>query len=142
LFREHLRMAEAANAVVAFCAVNERHYPPGVLTRQRHPAALLPIPKYDADRGFHGSMALYVPPAMVAFALERRGDFQQADGAPLTMPVIEPDRLRGKVTGFDFWVKANARAFGGMLVALPNSVQHVDRRGRWLSPSFGLEVTP
>lgn len=140
LFQRHVRMAERADTVTAFCAVNERHYPRGIIGKASHRAQLVGIPNYNADRGFHGSMALYVPPAMVAFALGRRSEFQQVDGTPLSFPVIEPDRLRGKVTGFDFWVKHHAAAFNGMLVAVPNSVQHVDRRGRWYSPTFNMEV--
>lgn len=138
LFRRHLAMAVAANAVTAFCAVNRRHYPPGVLSRSSLPAYLAPIPAYAADRGFHGSMALYIPPAMVAHALLRRDEFQLPNGSPLTRPVIPPDFARGKVTGFDFWVKHTAPQFGGMLVALPNSIQHDDPKGKWFSPSFGI----
>lgn len=136
LFRRHLDLAITADRITVFCAVNERHYPPGVLGQEALPVSLAPIPKYDADRGFHGSMAVYVPPAVVAYALGRREEFQEADGSPLERPVIPPDFARRKVTGFDFWLKHTARKFGGMLVALPNSVNHVSRHGTWPSLTF------
>lgn len=138
LFHRHLGMAVAAGCVTAFCAVNKRHYPVGALQQAALPAHLAPIPNYAADRGFHGSMALYIPPAMVTHALLRRDEFQLPDGGPLQHPVIPPDFARGKVTGFDFWVKHTAPQFGGMLVALPNSVRHDDPKGKWFSPSFGI----
>lgn len=140
LFQRHVRMAERADTVTAFCAVNERHYPRGIIGKASHRAQLVGIPNYNHDRGFHGSMALYLPPAMVTHALLRRDEFQLPDGGPLQHPVIPPDFARGKVTGFDFWVKHTSPQFGGMQVALPNSVQHVDRRGRWYSPTFNMEV--
>jgi len=143
LFVRHVHMAVDAAAVTVFCAVNERHYPPRMLDRPTLTASLTPMPAYDADRGYHGSMAVYLPPALVAHGLARPHEFMQPDGTPLEHPVIEPDRARGKVTGFDFWIKHHARAFGGILVALPNSVDHVglsvrnnQRASPWRSPSF------
>lgn len=136
LFRRHLLMAAAAGVVTVFCAVNARHYPPGILDEVTLDAELLPLPNFDADRGYHGSMAVFIPQAVVEHGLNRRHEFQRPDGSPLTQPVIEPDRLRGKVTGFDFWLKHTARAFGGMLVAVPNSVNHVSRHGTWPSLTY------
>src|SRR5690606_25671474 len=103
LFHRHLGMAVAAGCVTAFCAVNRRHYPVGALDQAALPAPWAPSPSDAADRGFHGSMAVYVPAAMVTHALLRRSEFQAPDGSPLTHPVIPPDFARGKVTGFDFW---------------------------------------
>jgi hypothetical protein len=103
------------------------------------------MPAYDDNRGYHGSMAVYLPPALVAHGLTRPHEFMRPNGAPLTDPVIQPDHQRGKVTGFDFWIKHHARAFGGILVALPNSVDHVGlsvhgsaRATAWRSPSFPI----
>jgi len=66
-------------------------------------------------------------------------------GEPLTQPVIPPDHARGKITGFDFWIKHTAQQFGGMLVALPNSIDHDDRgsvngerTSAWRSPTYGI----
>lgn len=140
LFRRHVAMAEEADVITAFCAVNKRHYPPGVLDRDSLPVSLAPIPDYDADRGFHGSMAVYVPARVVEYAIDRQEEFQEADGSPLERPVIPPDFARRKVTGFDFWLKHTARKFGGMLVALPNSVNHVSRHGTWPSLTFHVPV--
>lgn len=136
LFHRHVALAVEADVAVAFCAVNARHYPPGTLDQPTLPVSLAPIPGYAADRGFHGSMAVYLPPAMVAYGLDRREEFQEIDGSPLERPVIPPDFARRKVTGFDFWLKHTARRFGGMLVALPNSVNHVSRHGTWPSLTY------
>lgn len=136
LFRRHLDLAITADRITAFCAVNERHYPPGTLERDALPVTLAPIPNYDADRGFHGSMAVYVPARVVEYGVEREREFRNEDGGPLEHPVIPPDHLRRKVTGFDFWLKHTARKFGGMYVALPNSVNHVSRHGTWPSLTF------
>ena len=140
LFQRHVAMAEEADVITAFCAVNKRHYPPGVLDRDSLPVSLAPIPDYDADRGFHGSMAVYIPARVVEYAIDRQEEFQEADGSPLERPVIPPDFARRKVTGFDFWLKHTARKFGGMLVALPNSVNHVSRHGTWPSLTFHVPV--
>lgn len=148
LFKRHLAMAVEANVTTVFCAVNRRHYPPGLIDGceppAHLPAQLVPIPDFDADRGYHGSMAVYLPPGLVAHALARPEEFITPWGTPLTQPVIEPDHLRGKVTGFDFWIKANARSFGGMLIAVPNSIDHVGRNIRtghaWPSPTFSIPV--
>jgi len=143
LFLRHVAMAIDAQAVTVFCAVNQRHYPPGTLFQPSLIASLAPMPAYDDNRGYHGSMAVYLPPALVAHGLTHPHEFMRADGSPLTTPVITPDHQRGKVTGFDFWIKHHARAFGGILVALPNSVDHVglsvrnnQRASPWRSPSF------
>lgn len=143
LLPRHLALAEAAQVTTVLCAVNRRHYPPGVLDQPALKAELLPMPAYDADRGYHGSMAVYVPPALVQHGLERRHEFQQPDGSALTEPVIEPDHRRRKVTGFDFWLKDAACHHGGIFVAVPNSVDHVGANLRtgatWPSPSFHIQ---
>lgn len=136
LFRRHVAMAEEADVITAFCAVNKRHYPPGTLERDALPVSLEPIPNYGADRGFHGSMAVYIPARVVEYAIDREEEFQEADGGPLERPVIPPDFARRKVTGFDFWLKHTASHFGGMYVALPNSVNHVSRHGTWPSLTY------
>lgn len=140
LLQRHVDMAAAADVITVFCAVNERHYPDGVLEQAELPVSLAPIPNYDADRGFHGSMAVFVPQRVVEYGVAHPEQFQQPDGSPLERPVIEPDHKRGKVTGFDFWLKSVARRFGGMLVALPNSVNHVSRHGTWPSLTFHVPV--
>src|SRR5690625_798441 len=105
----HIERARRAQLLAALCTVNERHYNPNVLRDIKEGAPLKPrfarIPRYDADRGFHGSMALYLPPKLVVYGLARQTEFQQPDGSHLEHPVIPPDYQRGKVTGFDFWIK-------------------------------------
>lgn len=143
LLHKHLALASVARTTTALCAVNARHYPPAALTEAPMRVRLEPIPNYAANRGFHGSMALYLPRVMVEHGRAHPEEFMRPDGAPLDRPVIPPDHLRGKVTGFDFWVKHTAQAFGGMLVALPNSVDHDDHgsvrggaRKPWRSPTY------
>lgn len=136
LFTRHVAMAVEADTITAFCAVNKRHYPPGTLDQKALPVSLAPIPAYDADRGFHGSMAVYIPQKVVEYGLLHPGEFMEPNGGRLEHLVIEPDRLRGKVTGFDFWLKHIAPLFGGMLVALPNSVNHASRHGTWPSLTY------
>lgn len=142
LFQRHVGMAVEADVITAFCAVNKRHYPHGVLEQATLPVSLEPIPNYDADRGFHGSMAVYVPARVVEYAVEREEEFREPDASPLERPVIAPDFARRKVTGFDFWLKHTARRFGGMYVALPNSVDHVSRYGTWPSLTYRVPVGP
>lgn len=136
LLTRHITLAEEAGVITVFCGVNARLYPPGTLNEPALPVRLAPIPNYDADRGFHGSMAIYVPVPVVEYGVAHPGQFHAEDGGHLTNPTIEPDRLRGKVTGFDFWLKSVARRFGGMLMALPNSVNHASRHGTWPSLTF------
>lgn len=146
LLNHHLALAEQASVTTALCAINPRHYPPGVLEKRPMRVRLEPIPGYAADRGFHGSMAVYLPPALVTHGVAHPEQFMRPDGSLLDQPVIPPDFARGKVTGFDFWIKHAAQAFGGMLVALPNSVQHDDKgsvhggpRARpWRSPTYDI----
>jgi len=145
LLNTHLALAEASGVTTALCAINARHYPPGVLSENPMRVRLEPIPNYAADRGFHGSMAVYLPPALVEYGWAHPEQFVRADGTALVDPVIPPDFQRGKVTGFDFWLKHTAQRFGGMRVALPNSVDHDDRGsvhgsrgGAWRSPTFSV----
>ena len=145
LLNDHLALAEAAEITTALCAINARHYPPGVLSENPMRVRLEPVPNYAADRGFHGSMAVYLPPALVTHGLEHPEQFMRRDGTALVNPVIPPDFQRGKVTGFDFWIKHAAQRFGGMRVALPNSVDHDDRgsvhgerTSAWRSPTYGI----
>lgn len=144
LYLRHLRMAVDARAVVTFCALKPRLYPPGVSKAARLPVTLLPVPAYDENKGWFGSQAVYLPPAMVAYGLDHPEEFMQPDGSPLAEPVVQADVWRGFVTGFDFWIKSRARLFGGIFVAVPNSVDHDDQgsvrlrgsRPPWTSPTF------
>ena len=142
----HVERARRAELLAALCAVNERHYKPSILRDIQNGVRLHPhfarIPKYDDDKGFHGSMAVYIPRQLVVYGLARQTEFQQPDGSPLEHPVIPPDYQRGKVTGFDFWLKHAARIaplkYRGMFAAIPNSVNHVGSAdGAWRSPTFG-----
>lgn len=141
----HIERARRAKLLVAFCAVNKRHYKYSIMRDVELGAKLYPhfarIPRYDDDMGFHGSMAMFLPPRLVVYGLARQTEFQQPDGSCLENPVIPPDYQRGKVTGFDFWIKYAARVAPlkdrGMFAAIPNSVDHVGRSdGRWRSPTF------
>lgn len=145
LFKRHLELAIAAQRVVAFCALNRRHYQAGVIGQPRLPVRLDPIPGYSEDRGFHGSQALYLPADLCRFGLEHPEMFMAEDGGPLTQPAILPDHLRGKVCGFDFWIKHHAALVGGILAAIPNSVDHVGMMksgAYWRSPTYGTPTKP
>jgi hypothetical protein len=154
LFRRHLQEAEARQVPVTFCLIRESLYPLGVrdcIKRKRPlPVTIVRLVGADADRGFHGSMAVFLPKAMTAYAGENPGDFMNADGSHLRHPVLVADKLRNKVCGFDFWVKEVSNAFGGLHAGIPNSVDHLDppsvrarlgkmpaRSGRMRSGTFG-----
>lgn len=143
LFQHHLRLALSMSRIVAFCTVNPKHHPPGMLNDPSPILARLEaLPAWDApygrDGGFHGSMAVYLPPAVVRFALDRPHEFQRDDGAALTVPVIAPDAQHHRITGFDLWLKHHAKSFGGIYGAFPNPVDHLGDGGhRWRALTYG-----
>ena len=89
---------------------------------------LVPLHGVEKNRGFHGSMAVYVPEVVVQYLERHPQQFTSIDGAPIER--IAPDRERGKTTGFDFWLKDVSTRIPGtvspMLAAFPNPVQHRD----------------
>lgn len=154
LFPRHLTMAESLGHPVTFCLLREALYPLGIrdcLKRKRPlPVSIVHLNGADADRGFHGSMAVYLPRAMTSYAAENPHDFMTDDGAHLTEPVLVADKVRHKVCGFDFWVKEVSASFGGLHAAIPNSIDHLDpksvkaqlegkpgRNGQMRSGTFG-----
>jgi len=146
LLKHHIALAVEHDALTAFCAVNRSHYRPSVLDDPNPVTVRLePMPAWDAPLGrgggFHGSMALYIPPVIVDFAVSLPGSFIRSRDVLLDEPVIPPDHQHRRVTGFDMWLKWAASRVGPrtILNALPNSVDHVgDGEGeRWRSPTFG-----
>lgn len=129
LFPRHVSMAESLGHPVTFCLLREALYPLGIrdcLKRKRPlPVSIVHLNGADADRGFHGSMAVYLPRAMTSYAAENPHDFMTDDGRHLTEPVLVADKVRHKVCGFDFWVKEVSASFGGLHAAIPNSIDHV-----------------
>lgn len=127
-FPRHLAIAEQLQVPTTFCVLRPSLWSGGITRalakRRPMPVSLVPLTGVAEDRGFHGSMAVFLPRAMVAHAAMAWREFERPDGGPLLAPAINADRLRGKVTGFDFWIKENAGAFGGLHGALPNSVDH------------------
>jgi hypothetical protein len=143
-FHKHLALAVEAGVTTTFCATKPRLYPPGVLNQPSLRVSLVPVPNYAENRGWFGSHAVYLPASLVQYGLDHPEQFMRPDGSPLSDPVIPPDHAREKVTGFDFWIKHTVQQFGGLLVAIPNSVDHDDRgsvrlrgtRPPWTSPTF------
>jgi hypothetical protein len=84
---------------------------------------IVPIRKeaWSADRGFHGSMGLWLSTVMVDWLVARKGDFMRKDGTPIKHPITPSELRRGKPCGFDFWLKDNAMK---PAVMLPNPIGH------------------
>lgn len=150
--------------IIVFCAVQERHHPPQLridaLRGRPVRPQIVPMPHYretyGAAGGYHGSMCVWIPPAVVTRAaldwhefINAPIDDTAAPGTPpdarhLTEPVLELDKQRGKITGFDFWLRERAPEYGGMMVAVPNPVDHLGddpAAERFRSHSYGWPTT-
>lgn len=150
--------------IIVFCAVQERHHQPQARIDARFGRPMRPhfavMPHYreshGANGGFHGSMCVWIPPAIVSRAttdwhefINHPVDDTNAPGMPadlrhLTEPVLDLDRQRGKITGFDFWLRERAPEYGGIMVATPNPVDHVGDNPdteRFRSKSYGWSTT-
>lgn len=151
--------------IIVFCAVQDRHHPPQAridASQDRPiPPHFAPMPhyreRYGAAGGFHGSMCVWVPPAIVERAatdwhefINHPVDDTNAPGMPadlrhLTEPVLDLDRQRGKITGFDFWLRERAPEHGGIMVAIPNPVDHLGDNPcteRFRSASYHWRTAP
>lgn len=139
LFLRQVERAKNLGEVTVFCLLRKSLYPAWAL-RSSAPEGLVPMVGFDAYRGFHGTMAVYLPESLVSYALAHPEEFHD-NGEPLKKPVVPADFERGKVTGFDFWLKCRARR---MFVAIPNPIDHADppsvhglpRRSVMKSPAF------
>lgn len=132
LLWHQLALAVAAGRITTMCATRTQHYPPGVLDEPEPiKARLEPMPHYGADYGaaggFHGSHALYLPAPVIQLMRTNRHWFAGPNGRPLTPDQgnTPSDHARGQIVGLDLWVKDHAHAFGGILLAIPNPVDHV-----------------
>lgn len=127
LLNRQLTTAVNLGEVVALCALRLSLYPPGIrrqIERGEQPReGIYELVNHAAYRGFHGSQAVYLPPDLITYALDRPQEFMDPDGKPLTVPSVPADVERGKVTGFDFWLKCRVDR---MFVAVPNPVDHAD----------------
>jgi len=87
------------------------------------PPTLVPLDleKFRADRGFHGSMALWVSPSLISEIRSHKESFMEPDGTALKTPKHRSEMLRGKVCGFDFWLKDFAAT---PAVWLPQPIRH------------------
>ena len=139
--------------LVVLCLLRESLYP-GVAYRAMQAGApvatsVMPLDHraFSADRGFHGSMGLWLSADLVDLARRTRLDFMSDDGDLLQEPRTPSERARGKVCGFDFWLKDAAAS---PAVVFPNPVQHAPatvstisgRERTILSPSWGLPSPP
>lgn len=76
---------------------------------------------FSADRGFHGSMFMWLSAELVTRILSKPEEFMTDDGTRLTDPVTPSEVRRGRVCGFDFWLKDNVWSAASME---PNPVTH------------------
>lgn len=76
---------------------------------------------FSSDRGFHGTMFVWLSPAVVQRVIDRPEEFMTAGGDVLTEPVTPSEVRRGHVCGFDFWLKDNVWSAASME---PNPVTH------------------
>lgn len=112
---------------VALCLLRLSLYPPNereeAVARRPTVTRIAPINRtaFSADRGFHGTMGVWLSHTLVQRALEARDEFMSPDGGPLADPVTPSEHARGKVCGFDFWLKDRVRSPG---VLFPNAIQH------------------
>lgn len=143
LLAHQIDAAVRADRITLLCAVNAAHYPLGTFPKPagRTVARLAPMPAPTAARGrqggMHGSMAVMIPPRVVEAAVSHPLDLADADGQPLRQPAIRADHERGRIVGFDFWLKDVAATFGGALVAIPNPIDHMGDgpSEAWRSPT-------
>lgn len=134
--------------LVVLCLLREGLYPYDLRvsmrfqTKTRLHIAKLDRDLFSADRGFHGSMALWLSPRLVTRMRTNRTDFMYLDGKVLREPVTASERIRRKPCGFDFWLKDNVMSAA---VVFPNPVDHAAAvstlsgvMSTHHSPSFGV----
>lgn len=75
--------------------------------RPQEPYHLAPIPRerFAAERGFHGCMGMWLSADLVDTIVSSRSHFMAPDDQPATTPVTPTEVRRGKVCGFDFWLR-------------------------------------
>jgi hypothetical protein len=120
--------------ITTFCLIRDSLADPSAIQdaiteyRRTGEVVLVPLHGVEKNRGFHGSMAVYVPDHIVQYMTRNPQQFESVNGRPIER--IAPDRERGKITGFDFWLKDVSLRMPGtvgpMLAAFPNPVQHRD----------------
>lgn len=84
---------------------------------------LVPISldNWSADKGFHGSMGLWLSKELVSKIVASRLEFMREDGTHVTTPITPSELKRGKPCGFDFWLKDRVSS---PAVMLPNPIGH------------------
>lgn len=160
LFERHLdsiRQRGWQYPVAVFCAVNPKHYAPTMLAdwhrdalrggRRPVLAHFQPMPHFDAPTGarggFHGTMATWLPARLVRMILEHPEEHvTPGGGAPIPPNSfrIPADQRHNQIVGIDLWIRDNARKVGGIMVAIPNPVDHLGddpATERWRSPTAG-----
>jgi hypothetical protein len=137
---------------VALCLLRKGLYAEPELRVMEHkqPAesrlAPIDLRVFRADRGFHGTMGVWLSRDIIADAYDHPDTFMRHDGSCLTHPVNPSEVRRGKVCGFDFWLKD---AVTHPAVLFPNAVDHApsisvinQRVTLARSPSFGIPFPP
>lgn len=120
-FDRFVRMAMESKTITTLCLLRHSLYPAWVAEDTTElPGCLVKLRDYDARRGFHGTMCVYLPPAVVSRIRGSPSEFMDDLGNPI------PD-----AHGFDFWLKTHATEYGGMLAAIPNPVNHRPGVSMW-----------
>jgi len=120
-FERFVLMAVDAARITTLCLLRHRLLPDWVTQdAESLPASLVELRDYDVRFGFHGTMCVYLPQVVVERIRANPSEFMRSDGLP----------IQG-ADGFDFWLKMNARQFGGMFAAIPNPVNHRPGYSMW-----------
>lgn len=84
---------------------------------------LLPLnmPAFAADRGFHGSMGIWLSHDTVTLMARSREQFMTSEGGCITEPKHRSEFARGGPCGFDFWLKDYV---GSAAVFAPEPLAH------------------
>jgi hypothetical protein len=135
--------------LVALCLLRLKLYPLEAVRvmagRVPTTTSIIPIEReaFRSDRGFHGTMGIWLSAQLVATALANKNEFMLDDGGLLSEPVTPSEMARGKPCGFDFWLKDRAQR---PAVLFPNAIDHqpavrstISGSVRTIqSPAFGL----
>lgn len=114
-----LPLPHADYDLVTFCLLRESLLDDGEAGAGYHVRPLR-MRAFHADKGFHGTMAVWLRQDLVQRGIDARLEFMQLDGSVLREPVTNAEVLRGKPCGFDFWLKDRATAAAALV---PNVVQ-------------------
>jgi hypothetical protein len=116
--RDFMRLPKGNHDVITLCLLRKS------LLGNTTGNGIVPIDQeaWSADRGFHGSMGLWLSTELVDWLVARKSDFMREDGTPITEPITASEVKRGKPCGFDFWLKDNAVNPG---VMIPNPIGHL-----------------